>query len=98
MIVLYISILIRNRVNRQVQHLFVYCCCISHISFPVVFVCDTSSFAVSHLTQVTSTLGTFAFLNRFMSPGYVCICQQVILFWCSRALYTWGQLVGASLV
>ena len=25
--------------------------------------------------------------------GYVYICQQVILFWCSGAMYTWGQLV-----
>ena len=92
MIVLYICRLIRNKVNRQIEHLFVYCFCISHISLSVIFICETSSFTVSHLTQVISTLDTFTFINRFMSPGYVCICQQVILFWCSRPRYTWGQL------
>ena len=97
MIVLFICMLIRNKVNRQIQHLFVYCFCISHISLSVVFLSDTSSFTVSHLTQVMSTIGTSAFINRSMSSGYVCICQQVILFWCSRAMYTWGHLAGVHL-
>ena len=54
MIVLYIYMLIRNKVNRQIEHLFLYCFCISHISFSGVFICDTSPFTVSHLTQVIS--------------------------------------------
>ena len=37
---------------------------------------------------------TCAQLGGSVCTGYMCISPYVLLVWCSRALYTWGQLEG----
>ena len=37
---------------------------------------------------------TWESIGSLSALGISALCPQIILFWCSRAMYTWGQLVG----